>query len=98
MRSKGPVLFQRRHFEFIAETIRNMPFCRDQHLVATAFASALANTNAQFSTIRFIAACDGVPHKRSNRGKKVKPVVTNTPDFSLAEIKKAERLIDKIGG
>ena len=101
MQRRKPVTFQRRHFEFIAATIRNLPTGSNgyMHVVAPAFAKALIATNPQFNVERFLAACDGVPYKRRNRpGKKNKPVVINTSDFSLAEIKKAERLIDKMEG
>lgn len=52
--------FQRRHFEFIAEVIRDMnsPHMEGaQRATANRFASALASTNPNFDRAKFLAAC-----------------------------------------
>lgn len=47
---------QRRHFEFIAATVKGMaPDLRNA--AAAAFADELRRTNPQFDRARFIAAC-----------------------------------------
>ena len=61
---------QRRHFEFIADVIRNMPTnhsrdVRNRLVMAETFADALKATNPQFSRQRFIEAClTSVPNVR----------------------------------
>jgi hypothetical protein len=48
---------QRRHYQFIAEVIKDWAGKGD---IALAFADALRGTNANYSKIRFIAACGDV--------------------------------------
>lgn len=47
----------RRHFDFIAHVIRDLPV-DDKGFVAEAFAIALRQTNPRFDKVRFLKACD----------------------------------------
>lgn len=50
---------QRRHFELIANTIRDLDIpWRERAKVTTAFCNALSSTNPQFNRERFIMACE----------------------------------------
>jgi hypothetical protein len=50
---------QRRHFEFIAEVIRNLaPEGNSRKAVAEAFGNALWQTNPQYVRTRFLTACE----------------------------------------
>lgn len=55
---KSHVEFQRRHFEWLAATIRTAPlYDVERGELARHFASALAFTNPQFNRERFLLAC-----------------------------------------
>jgi hypothetical protein len=54
---RKPVQFQRRHFEFIAKTIKSLPDHSARVLAALAFIEALPSTNWQFKPDRFAEAC-----------------------------------------
>ena len=54
--------FQRRHYEFIARTIREMPsfapsLRAQQESCASSFANALAGANPNFDSGKFLEAC-----------------------------------------
>ncbi len=47
----------RQHFQFIANVIREKLSHNDQHLIASAFADRLGNTNPRFDRDKFMTAC-----------------------------------------
>ena len=49
---------QRRHFEYIAATIKALPDSMKRSDVAVAFAKALQPTNVNFKRGRFVVACE----------------------------------------
>ena len=53
-------MFQARHFEKIAEILRNLESVspEEQARVIEAFANGLAPTNPRFDSDRFVAACN----------------------------------------
>lgn len=54
---RKPVTMERRHFEFIAETIRTIEDDEIRRHVARRFCAKLASTNANFDRERFMIAC-----------------------------------------
>lgn len=48
---------QKRHFELIANTIRELPDLATRQIVAEHFARNIAHTNGQFKRERFIEWC-----------------------------------------
>jgi len=53
------IAFQRRHYELIARTIRELNFggVLDKQEIAREFANALQGTNPHFDRAKFIEAC-----------------------------------------
>ena len=58
MPRRSSLLLQHRHYQFIADVIKDWAGNRD---IALAFADALQNTNAHFDKARFLAACGDMP-------------------------------------
>lgn len=63
-------VMQRRHFETVAQAIRNMPICADQKMrFATMMAEQLRGTNPHFRADFFISACTGTEIENPGRSR-----------------------------
>jgi len=89
---------QRRHFEFIAETIKvSIPDGIEKDYTVGWWIRALQQTNCQFNAARFERACQCNPPPIPVRPKPVKPKkVKEFPEgaLSLKEIHQAKRMVD----
>lgn len=93
---------QRRHFQFIADTVKSLtPIMSraDISIIAESFAHDLRKTNNYFNKERFLIACgvmDPPEKKAKARKSKPKPPMCNTPGCSA--IKGTCPLCMSIGG
>lgn len=60
---RQPVTLQRRHFELVAKTIRELPATCTREEIARAFVAALKPTNPQFRSDQFRDACTPEPRQ-----------------------------------
>lgn len=108
-RANAKINFQRRHFEFIARMIAQLPTNNNvRNYVATQFAHDLRYTNPNFQEDKFIAWANGDERSESEKNAELRAIrkaekerakVTreaNKPVFSLAELEKAETVVERL--